>query len=174
MSTDQAVPQPFIRDGAASDLAASCRLNREWEHVTSPLTEEELARLAAEAALFRVVEIGGEVSAFLLAFATGADYDSLNYRWFDERGDGFLYIDRVVVSAASQRRGLGDALYADAFRFAREHGFERVVCEIDVEPMNAASDAFHDRWAFVEVGTQRVAGGAKRVSLRQCDLREVG
>lgn len=170
MSRDREAPQPVIRDGADSDLAAVAQLNREWEHVTSTLSAAGLVRLVSEAALFRVVDAGGELLAFLLALAPGADYDSVNYRWFDARGGDFLYIDRVIVSATEQRQGLGEALYADAVRFAGERDVERIVCEVDVEPINAASDAFHDKWGFVEVGTQRVAGG-KRVSLREMGIR---
>ena len=126
--------------------------------------------MAPKAALFRVVEVQGEVAAFLLAFGPGVDYDSVNYRWFDERYERFLYIDRVAVGSAFQRAGLGDALYADAISYAREHAVPHVVCEVDVEPVNVASIAFHDKLGFREVGTQRVAGGTKAVSLRELSV----
>jgi predicted GNAT superfamily acetyltransferase len=146
-------------------------LNLEWEHVTSPLSAAELTVLVPCAVRFRVVEVGGQAAAFLLAFGPCVDYDSVIYRWFDARYGAFLYIDRVVVGSAYQRSGIGDALYADAIAFAREHGIPRVVCEVDVEPPNTASVAFHDRLGFVEIGTQTVAGGTKVVSLRELSVR---
>jgi uncharacterized protein len=163
--------KPDIRDGCEADLAAVLELNREWEHVTSPVSAEELVRIVSEAALFRVIQQDGLLAAFLLAFTPSADYHSVNYRWFDARGGDFLYIDRVIVSAAAQRGGLGDALYADAIAAARNRGIGRIVCEVDIEPENAASVAFHDKLGFVEVGRQRAAGRAKLVSLRELPTR---
>lgn len=156
-----------LRDASPDDLGAVLALNREWEHVTSPLTLEEMRRLHALAAMHLVAVDGDSVLAFALAFGPGVDYDSPNYRWFDSRSSDFLYVDRVVVSSAAQRAGLGDALYTAVFDQARERGVSRVVCEVDLEPPNPASDAFHRRWGFVEVGTQLVGGGAKLVSLRE-------
>jgi len=164
-------PAHAIRDARDEDLPAILAFNREWEHVTSPLAHRELARLASLSALFRVADTGGHVGAFLLAFGPGVDYDSVNYRWFDERYERYLYVDRVVVGASFQRAGLGDALYADAIVFARRHGIPRVVCEIDIEPVNTASVAFHDKLGFLEVGTQSVASGTKLVSLRELPVR---
>jgi uncharacterized protein len=157
-----------LRSACPGDLDAVLALNREWEHVMSPLLPEELRCLHDAAALHVVaVDSAGSILAFALAFGPGVQYDSPNYRWFDNESSDFLYIDRVAVSSAAQRLGLGDALYVKVFDFAREQGVSRVVCEFDIEPMNSASDAFHQRWGFVEVGTQMVGGGTKRVSLRE-------
>jgi hypothetical protein len=159
-----------IRDAQEADLPAVLRLNRAWEHVTSPLDLASLARLHDQAAYHRVMLSESRIAAFLLALGPGADYASPNYRWFEEASTGFLYIDRIVVDAAYQRLGAGAALYDDVLTFAGRQGVRRLVCEVDAEPLNAASDAFHARRGFVEVGSQWVAGGAKRVSLRELEL----
>lgn len=161
---------PHVRDAEPADFGTILSLNREWEHVTSPLDSEDLVRLAEEASLFRVAEVNDRIGAFLLAFTSGATYQSPNYLWFASRMPSFLYIDRIVVEGAAQRSGLGAALYEDAFAHARRLVVSRVVCEVDIEPMNAVSDAFHRRWGFTEVGTQWLADGAKQVSLRECCL----
>ena len=158
----------LIRDTRPDDLEAVLRLNAQWEHVTSPLGTEALAALHAQATYHRVVELDGEVVAFLLAIGPGAAYESPNYRWFEKSArERFLYIDRVVVSAGSHRSGFGAALYDDVLSFAVANGVPRLVCEVDVEPLNAASDAFHRARGFVEVGTQWVGRCTKRVSLRE-------
>lgn len=157
----------MIRPARLKDLDAILRLNTQWEHVTSPLNEGSLARLHANASYHRVVEIDSSVVAFLLALGPGVSYESPNYRWFDARPGEFLYIDRVVVAEGHQRSGFGDALYDDLLTFARQRGIPRLTCEVDVEPLNAASDSFHMRRGFVEVGAQWVADGSKRVSLRE-------
>lgn len=156
----------MIRDALDSDFPALLALNEESVAVLSPLDRPALASLHAAAARHRVAEIGGEVAAFLLVLREGADYASPNYRWFAANYDRFLYVDRVVVSGAHQGRGLGRRLYDDLFDWARREGFERIACEFDVEPPNEASRRFHVGYGFREVGSQRVAGGKKRVSLQ--------
>jgi hypothetical protein len=160
----------LIRSATPSDFDAILGINAEWEHFTSPLDESGLARLHGQAAWHRVVVADLRVVAFLLALREGADYDSPNYRWFAGTGGRFLYVDRVVVAHDRQGRGLGAALYDDVFEFAGAEGIGRIVCEVDVDPPNAASCRFHDRYGFVEVGTQRVAGGTKLVSLREATV----
>lgn len=161
-----------IRATTEADLPAILRLNAEWQHVTSPLDGAALAHLHAHAAYHRVAEVDGEVVAFLLAFGPDVPYDSPNYRWFEANSAEFLYIDRVVVAGDHQRGGFGEKLYRDLEEYARTSGAGRLVCEVDIEPLNAASDAFHRRRGFVEVGTQWLPGGAKRVSLRERWLRD--
>jgi predicted GNAT superfamily acetyltransferase len=160
----------LIRATTTADLPAVLALNAEWEHFTSALDASSLASLHGQAAYHRVVVSDGRVVAFLLALREGADYASPNYRWFADAGRPFLYVDRVVVSRLEQGRGLGEALYDDIFEFASAEGVGRVVCEVDVDPPNAASIRFHDRFGFVEVGTQLVGGGTKRVSLREAPV----
>lgn len=159
-----------IRPARVEDVDAVLRLNTSWEHVTSPLDRAALLRLHEHAAYHRVAEGADGVAAFLIAFREGADYDSPNYRWFAAAYERFLYVDRLVVSQDRHRSGLGSALYDDVIAFARAENVPRVVCELDIEPLNATSAAFHDRYRFREVGTQSVAGGTKRVSLRELTL----
>jgi predicted GNAT superfamily acetyltransferase len=160
----------LIRAAGAEDFAAILALNEESVHFLSPLDEARLQALHARAAYHRVVEIDGRVVAFLLALREGADYDSPNYRWFAQRYAQFLYIDRVVVGAAQQGRGLGARLYEDLFAFARANNAAQVTCEFDVDPPNPASAGFHARFGFREVGTQWLGGSNKQVSLQARSL----
>jgi predicted GNAT superfamily acetyltransferase len=160
----------MIRDAALADFSAILALNAESERFLSPMDAPRLQHLHRQAAYHRVLEVGSTVAAFLLAFREGADYDSLNYGWFAERYDCFLYIDRIVVSASQQGNRLGAALYEDCFAFARRAGVATVTCEFDVHPPNEISRRFHARFGFREVGTQWVAGGKKRVSLQKASI----
>lgn len=155
-----------LRDATAADHATILDLNLESEAMLSPLDEARLKQLDAQAAYRRVLCDDGRVVAFLLAFREGADYDSPNYLWFAQHYERFLYIDRVVVAASHQGRGLGAQLYRDLFAFAREHAIDVVTCEFYVQPPNEASRRFHAGFGFREVGTQWVAGGTKQVSLQ--------
>jgi predicted GNAT superfamily acetyltransferase len=163
----------ILSPATPAHFPAILALNAESVRMLSPLDADRLAALQAQAAMHTVVIRGGEVVAFLLAFAPGAAYDSPNYRWFDARYRAFLYVDRVVVSSAVRRAGLGRLLYEDLFRHARRAGHVRVACEFDIDPPNPASEAFHRSFGFREVGRQRVAGGAKGVSLQVAELADL-
>ena len=159
-----------LRDSTAADLPAILRLNRESEHFLSPLNMAQLTSLHAEARHHRVVEIGAVVQGFLIAFREGARYESPNYRWFADRHERFLYIDRVVIDATTRGRNLGRRLYEDLFECARGQQVALITCEFDIEPPNEGSRRFHQKLGFREVGTQRVAGGRKAVSLQELRL----
>src|SRR5438045_4014878 len=118
----------MIRDTVTSDFQAILALNAESEHFLSPMDADRLSLLHSHAVYHRVAEIGSKVAGFLLAFREGADYDSPNYRWFSNRYDSFLYIDRVVVSALYREKGLGSSLYQDLFAFAAQQEIATVTC----------------------------------------------
>jgi predicted GNAT superfamily acetyltransferase len=160
----------LLRDATPLDFPQILQLNQASVHWLSPLSSMRLARLHVQAAYHRVLELDGRVAAFLLAVREGRDYDSPNYRWFEEHYDRFLYIDRVVVSSADQGHGLGHRMYADLFAFARRVQADRVVCEFDVDPPNEASRTFHAHYGFEEVGRQTVGAESKLVSLRCVSL----
>jgi uncharacterized protein len=111
---------------------------------------------------FHARQIGG-ADAFLLAFDQDADYDSPNFLWFRERHPRFVYIDRVVVASAARGRGHARRLYADLIETAAARGHSLVVCEVNFEPPNPASDAFHAALGFTDVGQAEIHGGTKTV-----------
>ena len=156
-----------IRDAGAADFPAVLALNAESERFLSPMDADRLALLHARAAYHRVVELDSAVVAFLLAFRERSGYDSLNYRWFDERYASFLYIDRVVVSVHRRGKGYGGALYDDLFDFARRQGVATLTCEFDVDPPNETSRRFHSRFGFREVGRQWASYARKQVSFQE-------
>jgi len=160
----------LIRDATAGDFERILQLNEESVHFLSPLTLARLQSLHAESAYHRVVDVDGKVAGFLLAFREGTNYDSSNYVWFTKSYDQFLYIDRVVVSKDFQGQGIGNKLYDDIFAFARNSGVGRIACEFDIDPPNHASQRFHDRFGFSEVGTRSYGDIAKHVSLQMVSV----
>lgn len=160
----------LIRDARPADFPAILGLNETFVAVLSPMDRQRLEHLHGEAALHRVMEQDGEVTAFLLALREGADYDSPNYRWFAQRHPRFLYVDRVVVSGSQQARGAGTRLYRDLHGFAIREGVPLMTCEFDIEPPNLASQQFHERLGFRELGRQVLGGGRKVVSLQGLEV----
>lgn len=161
-----------IRAAVEADFPAVAALNRAAEAATSPMDLARLRALHGLSCYHKVAVEDGQIVAFLLAMRDDAPYENDNHGWFAARYERFVYVDRIVVSPVCAGRGIGSALYQDLFAFARGQGLPRVVCEYNLEPPNPASQAFHARFGFAEVGTQLVAGGAKRVSLQVAAVGE--
>ena len=150
-------PEPI----STADLAAVLALNTQHASELSLLSPERLEQLVGMA--FHARRIGGAVDAFLIAFDQDADYDSPNFLWFRARYPRFVYVDRIAVAASARGRGLARLLYEDLFAVARQAGHTIVTCEVNAEPPNPASDAFHAALGFREVGNAAIHGGAKTV-----------
>jgi predicted GNAT superfamily acetyltransferase len=135
-------------------------LNNTHAAQLSWLEPERLAHLVGQAFLARRI---GEVDALLLALDQDADYDSPNFRWVRSRYQRFVYVDRIVVASSARGRGYARRLYRDLFQHALKAGHDRVLCEVNINPPNPQSDAFHAALGFVEVGTADVNNGSRTV-----------
>lgn len=144
-----------LRHAPAPLLTQALALNAQVAHWTSPLDMSRLGALLGWAAAAPAVVSNGQLEGFLLGFGPGSGYDSPNYRWFAARLATFAYVDRVVVAPFAQGRGLARALYAEFA--ARLPG--PLVCEVNSEPPNPGSDAFHARLGFSEMGRARLGPG---------------
>ncbi|WP_159976467.1 MULTISPECIES: GNAT family N-acetyltransferase [unclassified Novosphingobium] len=140
--------------------AAMLALNNAHAVELSFADEARIGMLVEEAFLAARV---GMIDAMILAFAPGAAYDSDNYRWFDARYASFVYIDRVVTAPEARGRGLARRLYAHLFAAARAAGHERIVCEVNSDPPNPASEAFHRSLGFAPLG-EALLGNGKTVT----------
>ena len=153
---------PTLRPATAADLPAVVALNRANQPEVGPLTEERAARFLAMAELFLVAvdtpvdtpgdtpgdAVGEAVVGFVIVLAEGCDYDSPNYGWFSARFPSFAYVDRVAVAATYRGRGLGRALYDAAVDRTRAARRPVLCAEVNVEPRNDVSLAFHERYGF--------------------------
>ncbi len=168
---DEGMKATSIRPFDQGDEAAVLRLNDAEVEWTSPMDSERLADLMAVSAYFRVACIGDEVVAFLLGMHQKCGYENDNIQWFENKIPDFFYVDRVVVDARFAGKGLGRAIYTDAFSLARARGATHAVCEYTCEPLNVASKHFHDRMGFSEMGQRKLAHSGKMVSM-QCLVLE--
>ena len=132
-----------------ADLNWMHALNQDYVVELSSMTSTEFANHIAKTSYARKID---PEAGFLLAFDQDADYAGPNYSWHKAREDKFLYVDRVVVSPDHRRKGLAKQLYRDLFRFAENEGHGRVVCEVNSDPPNPESDAFHAVLGFKVVG----------------------
>lgn len=153
-----------------NDLAVVWGLNQAaLPHVNS-ITSGDIERYSEIAAYFKVARAAdGKVCGFLIAHTPGVAYESANYLWFQKTYDNFVYIDRVVVDEQARGLGVGRALYEDVIGFSKACS-PRLTCEVNAEPPNPVSDAFHKGFGFLPVGSQSTEGGAKTVSLLSLDF----
>lgn len=147
--------------------AAVLALNNAHAEELSFQTPKQFAQLIAAASHVRAEAQG---LALIVAFDAACRYDNPNFDWLKQRFPNFYYIDRVVVSALARGRGLARRFYAGLEERARQEGRERLVCEINSNPPNPQSDAFHLALGFRPVGSQDLAGRGKTVRYWAKDL----
>ena len=148
-----------IVDLSTTDIDTLLALNNAHQKETSFLTERDWALLVSHAYSATAVETDG----FLITFDQDADYDSPNFVWFQEKYDAFVYVDRIVVSADARGKGIARTLYESLINAARDDGHTKIVCEVNLDPPNPGSDAFHHQMGFVEVGWARLKDREKTV-----------
>ena len=137
----------------AADMLA---LNNAHAEQTSRLDAPRLAGMLEAAFL---VGTAGALDAFLIAFDQDAAYDSPNFLWLRARHRRFVYVDRIVTAPAARGRGHAAGLYETLFERARGAGHDQVLCEVNLDPPNPGSDAFHARMGFGEIGRAVLPGG---------------
>ena len=163
-------PTVEIRSITPSDLERILAINEANVPEVGSVDADRMAMLVDVSPIALAVEVDDAVVGFCLVMSSDAPYDSVNFRWFTERFSDFMYLDRVAFDAAAQGRGLGTLLYAEVDGAMVELGANRLALEVNVDPPNETSLAFHARRGFAEVGQQDTPYGI-RVSMQ---MRTVG
>ena len=160
----------IIRPITTSDINAVVDLNNaEIPHVRATDPDHFAELMGHRGVIWGAENVDGldGLAGLLVALEPGTSYTSTNYQWFDDRFDDFIYVDRIVVAPAAKGQGIGRAFYE---RLAAEYvGTARqITCEVNLDPPNESSMAFHRRMGFVQVGTK--LDGSKTVSLMAREL----
>ena len=143
------------RDIAHQDLDWVLKLNTDNEEKLSPLDSRGLWSLidASYCALATTDQAG-----FMVAFDHNCDYGSPNFLWFKDRYPQFVYVDRIAVCDAARGQGIARRLYEALFHRARADHLGFIGCEVNMNPPNPGSDAFHARMGFVVTGQAQLDG----------------
>lgn len=174
MSTMPEVRMIPLSEAPGEVIDAVLGLNEHWVPHVGSLTSERLDRIVSESTFAVAAAATGEVGpidGFVIVLGPGADYDSPNYRYFEERlaagkaPGPFRYVDRIAVAPEAQGTGIGRMLYEATFDHARRDGASEVTCEVNLDPPNPDSQAFHARLGFVEVGRQWTYGETVEVQM---------
>lgn len=160
-----------VRPVSPSDLPRLLEINQANVPAVGSVDLDRLTFLVAESPIALAVELDAEPVGFCLVLAADSNYDSVNYRWFTQRYDRFMYLDRVAFDPAARNRGLGTLLYGEVDRLLRQRAdVDHLALEVNLDPPNEGSLRFHARLGFDEVGQQDTPYGI-RVSMQMRPVR---
>jgi uncharacterized protein len=151
------------------DIAIMLPLNNAHAKETSALDDSSFAALLDMAFYAQGIDRGA--TAFLIALDQNASYESPNFIWFKAARVSFVYIDRIIVLSSARGRGIARLLYDDLIAAATKAGHDRVVCEVNIDPPNLVSEAFHATMGFKPVGEATIHNGTKTVRYLEKTLR---
>ncbi len=158
-----------IHNLTSLDIAIMLPLNNAHAKETSVLDDASFTALLDTAFYARGIDRGA--TAFLIALDQNASYESPNFLWFKAARRSFVYIDRIIVLTSARGRGIARLLYEDLFATAKKAGHDRVVCEVNTDPPNPVSEAFHVTMGFEVVGEATIHNGTKTVRYLEKALR---
>ena len=136
---------------STSDIDAMWAINEQGLPGTGKVTKEEIAKLLEFSSFSVGANDQNELLGFVICLPPKTGYGSLNYAWFNEHYDSFVYVDRIAVSEKHRNKGVGSALYNHVVTYSKRHGVP-VAAEVNREPPNPGSMRFHHRFGFEEVG----------------------
>lgn len=124
------------------------------------LDRQELVRLAQLSDLHLAAFNGNTLLGYLLVFHSNDDYDGEEFRLLRSRfKESFIYIDQVAVRSDARGTGIGRRLYAALEASAAAAGVTLLCCEVNIQPPNPDSLAFHRRLGFERQGVLSIRDG---------------
>ena len=143
-----------IRALASSDCEEVLRINAESQPGVASLDWTELKRLTAlSTEHLAIEEPSAGLAGYLLAFLSDTSYDGEEFQTFKEScTTPFIYIDQVAVGVARRRTGLASDLYQAIEAEALRRGIMALCCEVNLDPPNPGSLAFHEDRGFNRSG----------------------
>ena len=151
----------IIRAMNASDLEIVWAINQENVPAVGEETLEDLAKVHEQCTIALVAEVSGTIAGFCMVLLPDADYGSPNFKFFCDRLEDFIYLDRVAVTSDFQGKGIGSALYSEVEKLSDAKWF---ALEVNTKPRNEGSLRFHAREGFEQMEELETRPG-KMVSL---------
>jgi uncharacterized protein len=154
-----------VRQLEIDDSKSIWEVNEQGLPGTGDVSEEGICSLLEYAELALGVFQGDTLLGFVICLPPDTGYGSLNYAWFNERYDQFLYVDRIAVSQIHRNRKIGTLLYSEVISLAEKKQIP-VAAEVNLTPPNPGSMRFHERNGFIDVGVFRHGEKAVTMLLR--------
>ena len=144
-------------DGSLSRniLESLYSLNQEnTPEVGSIRSAKFFASLLDKSSINLLIEHSKQPIGFVICFRENLEYESLNYKFFNEIKQKFLYIDRVVIKSDYRRMGFGTRVYRYIDEIAAKESLP-ICCEVNSIPLNQISLNFHSKNGFIKVGERK-------------------
>ena len=142
----------FSRSLSSNTLENLYKLNQEnTPEVGSIKSYESFVSLLDISSINLLIEYKKQPVGFVICFRENLEYESLNYKFFNETKQKFLYIDRVVIQSDYRRMGFGTKVYKYIDGVAAKESLP-ICCEVNSIPLNQISFNFHAKNGFIKVG----------------------
>ena len=142
----------FSRSSPSNTLENLYKLNQEnTPEVGSIRSYESFASLLDISYVNLLIEYKKQPIGFVICFRENLEYESLNYKFFNDTKQKFLYIDRVVIQSDYRRMGFGTRVYKYIDEVAAKESLP-ICCEVNSIPLNQISLNFHAKNGFTKVG----------------------
>ena len=140
-----------LRKLQTKDIPSIWLINQEGLPGTGEISEKEIADLLTLSELSLGAYEENELVGFVLCLPPNTRYGSLNYAWFNNRYENFLYVDRIAVSENHRNCKIGTKLYKEVISHAKQNNCP-IAAEVSLKPPNPDSLRFHERNGFNEIG----------------------
>ncbi len=134
-----------------NDVHSMWAINEQGLPGTGQVSEQEVSDLLNLSTLSLGVFRNENLLGFVICLSPGTNYTSLNYAWFNEKYDDFIYVDRIAVSLDQRDKGIGSKLYEKVIDYSQANTIP-IAAEVNLNPPNPGSMRFHHRFGFEEVG----------------------
>ena len=142
----------FSRSLSSNTLENLYKLNQEnTPEVGSIKSYESFVSLLDISSINLLIEYKKQPVGFVICFRENLEYESLNYKFFNETKQKFLYIDRIVIQSDYRRMGFGTKVYKYIDGVAAKESLP-ICCEVNSIPLNQISFNFHAKNGFIKVG----------------------
>lgn len=151
-----------IRKYDSRDLNWLVELNNLCVPSVDPHTAETMTENIAFCNHILIADRYGVPLGAVMLMREGTEYKSRNYAWHNQNNEQHLYVDRIIVSEDARGLGVGRKLYQYAIKAAQMNDVP-LTAEVNTEPNNPQSHAFHEALGFDVAGeTEHKAGYAVR------------
>ena len=140
-----------IRDLRVLDSRSIWEINEQGLPGTGKVSKNEIIELLGFSSFSIGAYDNDNLLGFVICLPPATEYGSLNYAWFNQRYDRFLYVDRIAVSSDSRNQKIGSKLYQAVIDESEAQGVP-ITAEVNLRPPNLDSIRFHERHGFTEVG----------------------
>ena len=161
------------RDCGIRDIPSMWEINEQGLPGTGKVTKKEISHLMDISEVCIGAFHDKDLVGFVICLLPNTNYGSLNYSWFNERYEKFIYVDRIAVDTQFRDRGIGSKLYQRVIQYSTEHKIS-ITAEVSLEPPNPGSDRFHIRHSFNSVGEFHQENKSVTMYIRDYQLNKNG